>query len=80
MRRELRGPGDPAVAFAVRAADEALSQAALDVAARETCGLAMATTAVGWTAGQRLYNAYRCADDLTFAQMIEKPDELSKRP
>jgi 3-oxoacyl-[acyl-carrier-protein] synthase II len=78
VNHELRGPGDPAVSFAVRAADEALSQAELDVAAGETCGLAMATTAVGWTAGQRLYNAYRCADDLTFAQMIEEPDQLFK--
>ena len=38
----------------------------------------MATTADGWTAGQRLHEAYRCEDDRTFDTLIEKPEELVK--
>jgi 3-oxoacyl-(acyl-carrier-protein) synthase len=76
--RELRGPGDPAVAFALRAAEEALSQAGLDTTARRSCGLAMATTATGWVAGQRLHDAFCRDDHVSFDALVEKPDELFK--
>jgi 3-oxoacyl-[acyl-carrier-protein] synthase II len=56
---ELRGPGDPAVAFALRAAEEAVAHARLDETTLRACGLALATTAAGWTAGQRLFEAVR---------------------
>jgi len=75
---ELRGPGDPAVAFALRAAGEALSQAGLNAASRDGCGIAMATTAAGWTAGQRLYESHSQADDAAFDVLLEKPEELFK--
>ena len=74
----LRGRGDPAVAFALRAAEEAISSAALDESALRGCGLALATTAAGWTAGQRLFDAFRQDDEAAFAPLLYQPDELFK--
>ena len=78
VSEEARGPGDPAVVFALRAAGEALAHAGLDSAQRRSCGLALATTAAGWTAGQRLFEAHEAGDDSTFETLLEHPDALLK--
>ena len=75
---DARGPGDPAVAFALRAAEEALTHAGLDAAQRPACGLAVATTAAGWTAGQRLFEAYQTKDHPSFESLLEHPEALLK--
>jgi 3-oxoacyl-[acyl-carrier-protein] synthase II len=73
-----RSAGDPAIAFALEAAEQALSQANLDAAARRDCGLALATTAAGWTLGQRLFSAHLTQDDPTFAELLSRPEDLLK--
>jgi 3-oxoacyl-[acyl-carrier-protein] synthase II len=78
VRRDLRRPGDPAAAFALRAAAEAISNAALDEDALRACGLALATTAAGWTSGQRLFNAFLQDDEAAFAPLLYRPEELFK--
>ena len=55
----LRGPGDPAIAFALTAAEEAISHAGLSVTMLPGCGVAMATTAAGWTATPHLFESFR---------------------
>jgi 3-oxoacyl-[acyl-carrier-protein] synthase II len=75
---EARGPGDPAVAFVLQAAEEAVDKAGLDAASLGGCGLALGTTAAGWTASQRLFRSYRDDDDAAFAPLLYQPEELFK--
>ena len=73
-----RGPGDPAVAFALHAAEQALSQAGLDGPERAKCGLAVATTAAGWTQTERLFEAHLTRDDAAFENLLAHPGDLLK--
>jgi 3-oxoacyl-[acyl-carrier-protein] synthase II len=75
---DLRGPADPAVAFALRAADEAVTNAGLQDADLTDCGLALGTTAAGWTTSQRLFTSFRCDDDVAFEPLVYSPEELFK--
>lgn len=72
---ELRGPGDPAVAFALTAAEEAIDHAGLAGTMLPGCGVALATTAAGWTAGARRFGSFR-HDDPTATPY--PPEELFK--
>ena len=69
-----RGPGDPAVAFLLSAAAEAIAQAALDGPALSQCGLALATTAAGWTASAPAFNAFRQGRSPTPSELDSPPD------
>ncbi len=75
---ELRGPGDPAVAFVLRAAEEAVSDAGLHAPTLSACGIALATTAAGWTAAQHLFEAFRRDDGAAFAALLNQPEGLFK--
>ncbi|HEY7599544.1 MAG TPA: beta-ketoacyl synthase N-terminal-like domain-containing protein, partial [Candidatus Limnocylindrales bacterium] len=50
----------------------------LDVDARRRCGLAVATTAAGWTHGQRLFEAHLAGDDDEFEPRLLQPEALFK--
>ena len=73
-----RAATDPAVAFALDAAVQALTHAALDTASLRNCGLAAATTAAGWTHGQHLYEAYLAEDGRALAAGVGQPQRLFK--
>jgi 3-oxoacyl-[acyl-carrier-protein] synthase II len=71
-------PGDPAIAFGLDAAAQAITQAGLDAPLLRDCGLAVATTAAGWTRGQRLFTAHLNADGAGFEALQVQPQYLLK--